>query len=312
MLCNATASEMIERAKPIVVGKRYSEIFEDGFFGFSMSEMLKEKRASLRLFLKQESKLQKPLELLVSPIGGKKGGVFILLKKEASQKSEALCERGKLSGFGDVMASLVHEIRNPLTAIDGFATLLAFELKEKEARQKARSILEGTELIERLINDALDFCSTPKIKSSSCQLEELVKEVICHFEVASQEKERVKLAIKGEARQLSVDSELLKLALFNLLKNGLEASSEHSLIHVEIRYGDGGAEIAVRDSGRGLESAELEKLFTPRFTTKSSGHGLGLAETYRAIQVQGGTLSVESKVGQGSTFTIKLKGDNGP
>lgn len=322
-LCNEPAADLLGMKKESLMGKSYPSLFPDSFFGFSMNEMLSENRGVMRLFhtlplspgtAPDPERRSRDIEIMANPIRDAHtadeygGGVLLLLKDAAVTPHKAAREphESSFQPLSEIINSLAHEIRNPLTAIDGFATLLAFELKEKSAREKARSILEGTRLIARLLDDALIYCEAPKARFVLTDLKPLVEEVIRHFEVASQERGRVIFETSETSCESFVDAELLKLALFNLLKNGLEASPTNHPLQIALHRETNHFAIAVSDSGNGIEPSAIEKLFTPHFTTKSSGHGLGLAETYKAITVQGGTLSVESTLGKGSTFAIKL------
>jgi signal transduction histidine kinase len=113
------------------------------------------------------------------------------------------------------------------------------------------------------------------------------------------------------ASQGGLDAEQIKQVLQNLLRNAIEATGEGGRVHIEARpVAKAGAvqqvQIEVSDSGAGIPEEHLEKIFTPFFTTKDSGTGLGLAVAHRIIEDHGGTMEVTSQVGRGTTFVITL------
>jgi signal transduction histidine kinase len=110
--------------------------------------------------------------------------------------------------------------------------------------------------------------------------------------------------------EAAVDPILFKSAILNLIVNGIQSMEKGGELKVEVKKDKAFATILISDNGEGIPEANLEKIFRPFFTTKPSGHGFGLAEVHRVIQAHNATISVESKVGQGTVFTLTFPINN--
>jgi signal transduction histidine kinase len=116
----------------------------------------------------------------------------------------------------------------------------------------------------------------------------------------------LRIDVTGDATVLPVDVELLKIVVQNLLLNGAHAMQGQGLIEVAVTSADGACQITIADQGPGIAPEVLEKLFTPFFTTKARGTGLGLSTARRLVEAHGGTLAIESPATGGTTATIRL------
>jgi signal transduction histidine kinase len=116
----------------------------------------------------------------------------------------------------------------------------------------------------------------------------------------------LRIDVTGDAIVLPADAELLKIVVQNLLLNGAHAMQGQGLIQVVVTSADGLCQIAIADEGPGIPAEVLDKLFTPFFTTKARGTGLGLSTARRFVEAHGGTLAIESPATGGTTATIRL------
>lgn len=231
--------------------------------------------------------------------------------------TERLRQAERLSALGKLAAGLAHEIRNPLNAIGLAAQRIQREHPgaggdEGEGLGRLTLVIrEEVRRLNRLIENFLRLspAGSPKLETRS--LEALLEELLPLVEEEARARGiRVEARLAARQCQVRVDSDRLKQALLNLLRNALEAIPEDSparvvRVHVEPR---GAREVRLRieDTGVGIPPEHLERVFDPDFTTKEQGLGLGLPMAYEIVRAHGGELSVRSEPGAGAAFELLL------
>ncbi len=248
---------------------------------------------------------------------------------ELKRMEEQLSRMKVLASLGEMAASIAHEIRNPLGGIGGFAGLLARDLSnDPQKKAMAEKIVSGVDNINRTIETLLDFARYEEIHKVSVNLPEFINKVVEEFwnEYGVEGRcERICCEFSPtDSAQLQLDPHLFRRALFNLLKNGLESGDDNP--RVIIRYerflsernqlGPGRtvnpvepaniARIEIIDNGSGIPDSDLDKIFSPFFSTKQNGTGLGLSIAWKIIQGHGGEIRAESEMGRGTKFSIIL------
>jgi signal transduction histidine kinase len=214
----------------------------------------------------------------------------------------------RLASLGRMSAGIAHEVRNPLTGI----SLLLDELHDRildrpydqELIQRALSEIER---LEGLVNELLHFASQPDPRMAQGDLAEILRDKL--FLLRRQcEKVGVTLheEIPAELPHPRLDSDRLKQALLNLLNNALESMPDGGDLRVTARRQQGCLVVSVRDTGHGIPADRLELIFEPFYTTRGAGTGLGLSITHAIIAAHGGRIEVQSRVGDGTEFTIYL------
>jgi PAS domain S-box-containing protein len=221
---------------------------------------------------------------------------------------ERLRQSERLAAVGDTIGHISHEIKNPLMIIGGFARqLLKVSVLDGKGRQKLQMIAEEVERLENLMADMKDFTRPPSLQKKMGKVDLVVDEVIAFF-VETLEERGIKL-IKGPSEPIpeyNFDPQQLKQVLVNLVKNAAEAMPQGGRITLSTRLQPSHLEIEVADTGEGMPEELVENIFTPYFTTKSKGSGLGLVISRNIIKAHEGEIRVSSTPGQGSTFTIQL------
>ncbi len=210
-----------------------------------------------------------------------------------------------------------HELRTPLTTIRSIGEVSLQEKRNPDYyRNVIGSILEENKRLTHLV-DSLLFLSRVdsekfKLDMQPVQLYPLVERSVEFIQALAEEKKQ-KIHLQGDAGiSASIDYNLLREALLNLIDNAIKYSAEGSEITVEVKADNNRAIIAVRDQGPGIPESELDKIFERFYridkgrSREMGGSGLGLAIARWAVQVQAGTIQVESRLGQGSIFTITL------
>lgn len=324
---NEAAKAILEVDALDVLYTSFWTYFSDDLFGFSMRKALSMQKSPGTTFATITTSNGKKLELEVhakfiqkkadsnpsgEPLTELTQGMIVLLRDITTLRSlqEKANRNDRLKALGEMAARVAHEIRNPLGGIKGYASLLRRDLEGQEELQKmADSIIEGTNSLNMLVTNILNY-SHPIHPSFVClDLIGLVREV--HQHVQADETIDPKIVIDVEFPVTSliapVDPQLLKSALLNLVVNAVQSlPAEGGKVLIFAGKEDDKALIKISDTGVGIPEENLEKVFSPFFTTKSEGTGLGLPEVYKVIQAHEGHIEVESRVGKGTTFTIAL------
>ncbi len=226
----------------------------------------------------------------------------------AIQKELAKAER--LAGLGLLAAGVAHEINNPLAIIRGNTELLLDELPgDAEEQEEVEAIMMEIGRIERIVNNLRVFSRSGMKRVSKFLLGSLLDSIL--DQVGHQiplETYRIARNYRGKDLEIEGDQDQIRQIFTNLIINGLQAMEGGGILTLDISPDAGGetVSITVADSGPGISQEHLEKLFTPFFSTKSSGTGLGLAVSYGIVRDHGGEIRVESEQGKGAIFTVIL------
>ncbi len=246
--------------------------------------------------------------------------VLDLRKAQQKQKEDqqTLLRMERLSVMGETSAIVAHELRNPLVAIGGFARALLRSLEEDDAnRQYAQIISEEVARLERIIHDLLDFIRPQKMMRRSVAPDTIVQEVarkmqptLDHGSVA------LHLDLRAGPAEVHCHPGEIQQVLQNLVLNAVQAQPDGGRIRLASRSLEGGVLIQVADDGPGLARDVADKMFSPFFTTKSAGSGLGLTICAQIIKAHGGVLRGENLADGGASFSFilprpKLEPDQG-
>ena len=225
---------------------------------------------------------------------------------ERVQLETRLREQSALTRLGEMAAVVAHEVKNPLTGIRGAIQVIGGRLPAgSKDVQIVGEIVARIDALNDLMKDLLLFARPPQPRVSSVDVIALLKSV-ANLLGQDPTLQSLQVDVTGAALVLAVDAELLKIVVQNLLLNASHAMQGQGLIHVSVASADGQCQITIADAGPGIPREVLEKLFTPFFTTKARGTGLGLSTARRLVEAHGGTLTIESPRGGGTTARIRL------
>ncbi len=222
---------------------------------------------------------------------------------------EKLVEEEKSGALEQMMDQVAHEIRNPLTSIGGFARKVYGKLPEGDPNKKyMEMIINDVAILESMIKQLIELKTMAISFKKPTNINDLIMKALKLFEQEFNEKAiDVQSELADNLPLIPADEKLLKRALCNLIKNSIEAMAEGTkVLRIASRLSEGRIEILVSDTGKGIPTDKLKKIFDPFVTSKVYGPGLGLTFTYRIIQDHNGTISVESEPGKGTTFTISF------
>lgn len=231
------------------------------------------------------------------------------LEKSQTQLKEAqeqLIRKEKLAAIGQLAGSMGHELRNPLGVIGNSIYYLNMILKHpNEKVLKHLGILKReVKRSDDIVSDLLDFSRVQPLSLTKSNLNTLIKDIIAEIKIP--EKINFEMELDEKLPLVPLDSEKIQRAIQNIISNAIGAISGQGKLEIKTRKTGDFAEIIFCDSGEGVPKEELSKIFEPLFTTKAKGIGLGLAIVKNIIDRHNGKIEVESKVGKGTTFFIKL------
>ncbi len=215
----------------------------------------------------------------------------------------------RLANLGRITAGVAHEVKNPLNSMRIWLENLKASLPDVEGMplQAVRVLDSEIDRLDSVVKRFLDFTRPPEMHQEESSLKGILEEVL-----AVEGPEFNKANIKVDARldhdvpNVLVDKLLLRQAFINLLVNALEATPAGGQIFVSLARRGELAEIEIRDTGRGIAPQHRQRIFQLFFTTRPGGSGIGLASTFRTVQLHNGSIEFESEVGRGTTFRIDL------
>ncbi|NUP99379.1 MAG: PAS domain S-box protein, partial [Armatimonadetes bacterium] len=230
--------------------------------------------------------------------------------EELRRAQDDLRQAERLAGIGSVAANVAHEIRNPLVSIGGFARRLQDKAADSEyVASRAAIIVKEVQRLEQILKNVADFTAPGAPELAPTQLSDLVHEVLgTQSPVLEESRTELVVRTNHELPAVLCDADKIKQVILNLVRNAIQAMGPGGRLEVGTCASlDGdGVDIWVADSGPGIPSDRLEEIFNPFFTNKADGTGLGLAVSRKIAVDHGGTLSVDSREGEGATFILSL------
>ena len=240
-------------------------------------------------------------------------GAFVRDITERKKMEEQVRRSEKLASMGELAAAIAHEIRNPLGAICNSVGILDTHLKlTGQDKDLLEMIVGQSERLDRIIKDFLTFAHPREPYFSLHDIREVIKNTIFLLEQDNRftDKIEIKETYESILPKVYIDTDLIHQVLWNLFVNSLDAMPDGGQIKIMVRKATlflrDAVEIVISDTGTGIPSHELDKIFEPFHTTKTEGTGLGLSMVQRIIDDHGGAVDVKSKERKGTTFYIKL------
>jgi PAS domain S-box-containing protein len=249
------------------------------------------------------------------PSGGARGVLCMLTDiTEVAELREALARKRNLESLGEMSAGLAHEFKNALATLHGYAQLLQNVKLDDDGRASATTaLLTEVRGLSEMVTSFLNFARPKPPDFDDVALGELLESCAEDLRKLFEER-RVSLSIGGEFAQVRADERMLRQVLLNLLRNAAEAIPEEErerrvVVSGAVEPDPAGrawARIEIEDTGQGIPEEDLQRIFIPFFTTKSKGHGVGLALAHRVATDHGGTLSASNSPTGGAVFTLRL------
>lgn len=321
---NRAAEQITGMSRRDVEGKCFNQVIkplllDDCTRIFSVDDSLKSEG---EYKLKRKDGRDMRVKFSITPLKEKgkqlEDSVIILQEVTRLRKLEETAERNnRLAAMGEIAVCIAHEVRNPLGSIELLASLLKREVGSDEDKKKLTDhILAGVKSIDCIINNLLLFSKPQHPVFKEVNVHAFLDESLL-FILPSLKQKQIELIKKYDSFDPLVlgDLELLKQVSLNLVWNAIQAMSQGGELTLSTKIMDNGLElphamgcleITFADSGVGISELDKGKIFHPFFTTKEKGTGLGLAIVHNIVEVHDGMIEVESRDGEGSTFTITL------
>ena len=253
------------------------------------------------------------VDILEGLPGGPAGASGILVRvrdPEAQRKiNRELQTADRLSAISRITSGVAHEVKNPLNAI-----LLHVEVARSKLSRGDTDVAEQMEIIsreilrlDRVVRTFLDFTRPVELQLDNVPMQDLVREIVdlARPQAAAA---NIRVSVRQEAGgvEVRVDRDLLKQAMLNVVFNAMQAMPEGGELRFEASASEDTAELRISDTGTGIPPELREKIFRLYFSTKKEGSGIGLAMTFRIVQLHDGTIDFTSEPGKGTTFLIRL------
>jgi len=223
-----------------------------------------------------------------------------------------LIQSEKLSGIGEFVAGVAHELNNPLTSVMGFSELLKKSDTNPQHLRYLEMIHKSSLRCQKIVQSLLSFARRHQPERKLSSVNELLEAAleILQYQMRTSNIEVV-TRLDASLPQVMLDPHQVQQVFINIINNARQAIEAHrpnGCVRLTTEHDEGHARVAIEDNGPGIPEANLSKVFDPFFTTKDvgKGTGLGLSLCYGIIKEHGGHITVRSKVGTGSTFIIEL------
>ena len=312
VLVSASAERFLGRSRDETLGKSVEEIFTDAnklgrivLDAFALHQGIPQREIELE----NGRRIQLALEFISEP-GQRIGALLKMRDAESVRRLEDELEISqRMAAIGRLTSGVAHEVKNPINAIVVHLELLREKMRTPDGDSGRHMDIIGNEIhrLDRVVKTLADFNRPIEPRFISLDLRRLVEDVTL---LAAPDAERNGVKIESDPGMVSLpvkaDSDLLKQALLNVVLNGVQSMESGGTLALAARSDESSATIEVRDQGKGIAPEIRDKVFNLFFTTKQHGTGIGLAMSYRVMQMHGGSLSFDSAVGKGTVFRLTL------
>ena len=312
VLVSASAERFVGRPRGEMLGSNVREIFSDSSPLSRMVRTAFEYHESIEEVEVENSfghRVQMSLDF-IEERGEKIGALLTMRDAESVRKIEDEIELSRrLAAIGRLTSGVAHEVKNPINAIVVHLEVLREKLQEMDPDTRRHMDVIGSEIhrLDRVVATLVDFTRPVDLRLADLDLRKIIDEVAT---LAAPEAEthgvRLERQISTEQLPVKVDADLVKQALLNVVLNGVQAMPGGGTLTVTASREDGSAQVDIHDQGPGIPADIRDKIYNLYFTTKKKGSGIGLAMTYRVMQLHNGSVEFESADGQGTTFHLRL------
>ena len=314
VLASEAAARLLGRAQNTLLGRTAEDIFDGSG---ELDRILHAAWLSRKPLVREEATTASGRRLTVSlewihddPSGRGLGALITLHDPESVEALESELEISRrLSAIGRLTAGVGHEVKNPINAIVVHLELLRNRMGsgQDSALRHLDVIQSEIQRLDRVVQMLADFSRPVEIRLAEQDLRGVVRDVVLLTEEQyAQRGIEVECRTPDEPVMVKVDSDLVKQALLNVALNGAQAMAQGGRLSIAMEADEKMASIRVRDEGAGIAPEMLEKIFDLYFTTKKEGSGIGLSMCYRIVQLHQGEVRVQSEMGRGTEFEIRI------
>ncbi|HEY5174344.1 MAG TPA: ATP-binding protein [Terriglobales bacterium] len=312
VLVSASAERFVGRPRAEILGNVVEEVFNDAnklgrivLDAFALHQPIPQHEIELE----NGRRIQIALDFIAER-GERIGALLTMRDVESVRRIENEIELSRrLAAIGRLTSGVAHEVKNPINAIVVHLELLREKMREIDPDTSRHMDIIGREIhrLDRVVQTLVDFNRPLELRLSDFDLRRLMEDVaLLASPEAARQGVKVEINLGSEAVPVRADADLIKQALLNVVLNGVQAMSGGGVLSMVARRDETAATIEVRDHGGGIPPEIRDKIFNLYFTTKKSGSGIGLAMSYRVLQLHNGALHFVTEMGRGTTFRLVL------
>lgn len=314
---NPAARKLLGRHEEDLIGFPLAKIFEGQQELLDASEQVRagqRQQASLETVIPAAGSDGLPVTIGITPHRslGETVGLVISLEDltEVKNLTRQLLRADKLTGLGELVAGVAHEVRNPLGVIKASVQMIDQELEEScksKATELTRIMAQEIDRLDAVVRALLDFGRPSESQFKPVDPAQVINEVLLltqHF--ARQQQVSVNKRYPDRLPEIQADPDQFKQVFVNLISNAIQAMPDGGELTLATTTRDNYLEISVTDTGAGIPEEEQARIFDPFHTTRADGTGLGLSIVHRIVDAHKGYITLESRTGEGSAFTVGL------
>lgn len=312
VLVSASAERFIGRPRGEILGSLVEGVFTDAT---KLGRIVLDAFALHRPIPQREIELDNGRRIqialdFIAERGERIGALLTMRDAESVRRIENEIELSRrLAAIGRLTSGVAHEVKNPINAIVVHLELLREKMREIDPDTQRHLDIIGREIhrLDRVVQMLVDFNRPVELRLTEFDLRRLIEDVaLLASPEAARQGIKVETELGGEPLPVHADADLIKQALLNVVLNGVQAMNSGGVLRVVARQHDLAATIEVHDQGGGIPPEVRDKVFNLYFTTKKTGSGIGLAMSYRVLQLHNGALDFVTEVGRGTTFRLIL------
>jgi signal transduction histidine kinase len=314
ILVSAAVERFLQVPRAHMLGHNVGEfLFDNNLLGRRVLDAFENHEAIPACEIETEDGRRIQLTLDFIEEGGESIGALMTLRDaESVRRIESEIELShRLAAIGRLASGVGHEVKNPINAIVVHLEVLRQKMQKADPDTHRHMDVIGSEIqrLDRVVQMLVDFTRPVELRLTDLDLRRTIDEVVL---LASPDAERHNVQIARELPNFSlpvrIDADLMKQALLNVVLNGVQAMPEGGTLNISASLDPGAHEVRidVQDEGTGIPADIQEKIYNLYFTTKKSGTGIGLAMTYKVMQLHQGSVDFETKEGRGTTFHLSL------
>ncbi len=312
VLVSASAERFVGRPRGEILGREVERIFTDAsklgrivLDAFALHRRIPQREIEVE----NGSRIQIALEF-IEERGERIGALLTMRDAESVRRIENEIELSRrLAAIGRLTSGVAHEVKNPINAIVVHLELLREKMHDTDPDTRRHMDVIGSEIhrLDRVVQTLIDFSRPIELRLSTLDLRQIVEDVSL---LASPEAARLGVTVQAQVAPhrlaVNADADLIKQALLNVVLNGVQAMEGGGVLKIQAHGNETTASIEVEDQGSGIPPEIRDKIFNLYFTTKKTGSGIGLAMSYRVLQLHNGALDFVTEVGRGTTFRLSL------
>jgi two-component system sensor histidine kinase AtoS len=282
-----------------IIGQHFHEVFASGVQNLIEDAVYRNILHTSRIIRSGEMVLDTSSNIIRDDVGTQLG--FLLVFRDITllmRYQKDLKEKDRMALFGEMALGVVHEIKNPLTAVKGFAQMMRRPTTTAYKREEYLNVMDSElNRLNRLLNEMLLYGGKTPLQFSEEDIEQMLDKVISRLSATGRGVTISKIILRGKDFIISVDAGKILQVFDNILQNSTDAlmDKRHKFIKVFLEADDKRVHITFVDNGCGIAKDAMEKIFTPFYTSKQEGTGFGLAICYKIVEQHGGKIEVLSK-----------------